>query len=383
MKRGICLLLAAFLCVSGACALAQGYSAEGVTAWLERFCQALSSLPLLGDPQRTADPARPGEYLLEYEFGTVTAGAAQAVQPGDVLEIDVRTQQVTDCRGMRVGMTLSEVTGGVRIGRSSTQLYVLGMQESGSGFSWAYLGEGGVYGVEYIAYGGSGAEMTEYTLTYVLDGQQTVSAIRLRCAATTQAQAAQSVRTAQEIASRQQGEVYAVRNAAPMLGESDFTVMGIRALGTQVAELVGALGEPVEVQTLEHGRGRLLLYEGAAVELCLNVQTGEEVACGVSASSADVTGPRGLCVGMSVQEAAALFRCDEDVYAVGGTLYMEGEAAGEPPCGELTRSGGETALRYLAQLSSGGTGVLEAGVADGVIAYWHFFDNLEAGHDGI
>ena len=103
----------------------------------------------------------------------------------------------------------------------------------------------------------------------------------------------------------------------------------------------------------------------------------------MSASSADVTGPRGLCVGMSVQEAAALFRCDEDVYAVGGTMYMEGEAAGEPPCGELVCEGGETVLRYAAALPSGHTAVLSAGVTDGMIAYWHFFDNQEAGHDGI
>ena len=376
-------MLATVLCLSGACALAQEYDAQVMTAWLSRFCEALLQLPLQGDPQRTADPARPGEYLLAYEFGTVTARTAARVQPEDVLEIDVRTQQVTDCRGMRVGMTLGEVTGGRSIGRSSTQLYVLDTQEAGIGFSWAYLGESGVYGVEYITYGGSGAQMTEYTLTYVLDAAQTVSAIRVRCAETTQAQAEQAMRTAEEIASRQQGEVYAVQNSAAMMTEADLTVMGVRALGTQVAELVSALGEPVEVQTLERGRGRLLLYEGAAVELCLNEQTGEEVACGVSASSADVTGPRGLCVGMSVQEAAALFRCDGDVYAVGGTLYMEGEAAGEPPCGELLREGGETVLRYAAALPSGHTAVLCAGVADGVITYWHFFDNQEAGHDGI
>ena len=383
MKRAICLMLAAALCLMGGCVLAQEVDAQTMEAWLSGFCEALELLTPLGDAQRTVDPARPGEYLLEYEFGTVTARAADGVQPTDILEIDVRTQQVTDCRGVRVGATLAEATGGRSIGRSSTQLYVLGTQESGLGFSWAYLGEGGIYGVEYITYGGEGAQMTEYTLTYVLDAAQTVSAIRVRCAETTQAQAEQALRTAEEIASRQQGEVYAVQNSAPMLVEDDLTVMGVRALGTQVAELVSALGEPVEVQTLTGGAGRLLLYEGAAVELCLNERTGEEVACGVSASSPDVTGPRGLCVGMSVQEAAARFRCDGDVYAVGGTLYMEGEAAGEPPCGELVRDGAETTLRYVTALSTGHTAVLCAGVTDGVITYWHFFDEQEAGHDGI
>jgi len=366
-----------------ACATAQEYDAEVMTAWLDRFCDALAALPVAGDPRQTADPARPGEYLLEYEFGTVTARVPEAVRGGDILEIDVRTPQVTDCRGMRVGMTLSEVTGGQAIGRSSTQLYVLGTQEAGIGFSWAYLGESGVYGVEYITYGGADAGMTEYTLTYVLDAEQRVSAIRVRCAETTQAQAEQALRTAEEIAARQQGEVYAVKNDAPVLAEADLTVMGVRALGTQVADLVSALGEPVEVQALESGRGRLLLYEGAAVELGLNEQTGEEVVCGVSASGTDIAGPRGLCVGMSVQEAAALFRCDEDVYAVGGTLYMEGEAADEPPFGELTRSGEGTTLRYAAALASGKTAVLEAGIRDGAVAYWHFFDDPEAEYAGI
>lgn len=383
MRTWRILALTALLVLACACAMAQEYDAEVMTAWLDRFCDALEALPVTGDPRQTADPARPGEYLIEYEFGTVTARVPEAVRGGDILEIDVRTQQVTDCRGMRVGMTLDEVTGGQAIGRGSTQLYVLGTQEAGIGFSWAYLGESGVYGVEYITYGGKDADMTEYTLTYVLDAEQRVSAIRVRCAGTTQAQAEQALRTAEEIAARQQGEVYAVKNDAPVLAEADLTVMGVRALGTQVADLVSALGEPVEVQALDIGHGRLLLYEGAAAQLGLNEQTGEEVVCGVSASGTDIAGPRGLCVGMSVQEAAALFRCDEDVYAVGGTLYMEGEAAGEPPFGELTRSGEGTTLRYAAALASGKTAVLEIGIRDGAVAYWHFFDDPEAEYAGI
>ena len=85
MKRGICLVLTAFLCLAGVCAQAQEYDAQVMTSWLARFCDALAQLPVLGDPQRTADPARPGEYLLEYEFGMVTSRAAEHVQPEDVL----------------------------------------------------------------------------------------------------------------------------------------------------------------------------------------------------------------------------------------------------------------------------------------------------------
>ena len=50
MKRGIGLVLAAVLCLSGACALAQEYDAQVMTAWLSRFCEALVQLPLQGDP---------------------------------------------------------------------------------------------------------------------------------------------------------------------------------------------------------------------------------------------------------------------------------------------------------------------------------------------
>lgn len=384
MKKWMSMVLAAALMIAGTTALAQEYDAQIMETWLDRFCQALATLPMNADPSKTADPARPGEYLLEYDFGTVTADTQDSVSREDILEIDVRTENVVDCRGMRVGMTLDEVTGGRQIGRSSTQLYVLGTQEAGIGFSWAYLdAQGDAYGVEYITYGGEGAAMKEYTLTYVLGEDGRVSAIRIRCADTTQAQAEQARSTAEEIAERQVGEVYALQNDNTMLQAQDLTVMGVAALGTQVAELVSALGEPVEVQTLEGSRGRLLLYEGAAVELKLNEQTSEEIVCGVSASGTGVLGPRGLLVGMSVQEAAELFRCDADVYAVGGVLYMEGEAAGEPPYGELVRTGNQVALRYLTMLPSGQTAVLEVGVESGIVTYWHFFDDVEDEYAGI
>ena len=347
--------------------------------WLDQFCQALPSVPMLGDPQLTADPARPGEYLLEYEFGTVTATSAQRIAPEDIVQIDVRTQQVTDCMGRRVGMTLDDVLDGAAIGQSNTQLYVLGTQEAGIGFSWAYLGEAGVYGVEHITYGGEGASMTEYTLTYVMDAG-VVSAIRIRCAQATQVQALQAMNTAEEIAQRQRGEVYAVKNGAPALSAKSLQIMGVNALGMQVSELVSLLGEPVEVQTLPANQGRLLLYEGAAVELMLHEQTGEEIVCGVSAGSSDVLGPHRLSVGMSVQEAASLFACDEDVYAVGGVIYMRGEAAGEAPYAELVRSelGGEAKLRYFTWDQTIGTAVLEISVQDGLVRNWRFYMEKEA-----
>jgi len=374
MKKRLAVWLLA-LAMLPCCALAGEMDAGVMENWLTQFCQALPSVPLLGDPQQTQDPARPGEYLLEYGFGTVTATETERIAPEDVVQIDVRTQQVTDCLGMRVGMPLDAVLSGSKVGQSSTQLYVLGTQEAGLGFSWAYLGESGVYGVEYITYGGEAAAMTEYTLTYVIDDMQKVSAIRIRCAETTQAQALQAMNTAEEIAQRQRGEVYAVRNGAAVLEAGNLQVMGVSALGVQVSELVRLLGEPVEIQTLPGNQGRLLLYEGAAVELMLNERTGEEIICGVSASASDVTGPNRLSVGMNVQEAAALFACDEDVHAVGGVLYARGEAAGEAPYAELVRGemSGEATLRYVTENGDGESAVLEISIQDAVVRNWHFF----------
>lgn len=379
-KRWGFLLLAAALLLLPAAAFGQEIDAEVMENWLSQFCQALESIDMLGDPAETADPTRPGEVLMEYAFGTVTAQTAHSPRPEDILEIDVRTPQVTDCRGMRVGMTLQAVTGGKSIGKSNTQLYVLSTQDAGLGFAWAYLGDAGVYGVEHITYGGTGANMKEYTLTYVIDNTGTVSAIRIRCAQVTQAQAQQAMDTAEEIALRQRGEVYAVKNEARMLEAQELQVMGVKALGTQVADLVAVLGEPVEIQTLSGGSGRLLLYEGAAVELKFNVQTGEEIVCGVSVRGTDVVGPRRLTVGMSVQEAASLFRCDQDVYAVGGILYAEGEMDNEAPCGELIcgEMAEEATLRYLASWQ-GGTAVLEIGIREGIVSHWYLGERQEEG----
>ena len=364
------LLAAALLCASaGACA-DEGHRAQ---AWLEQFAQALAGMEPLNDPQATADPARAGEYLLEYAFGTVTAQSAAVTDGRHILCVDVRTPEVTDWRGVRVGMGLAAAMDGRQAPLSSTQLYVLDMPDAQNGWSWAYVDEGGVYGVEYIAYAGSGAEMTEYTLTYVLEAER-ISAIRVKAAPSTQAQAQEAINTAREIASRQHGEVLAARNGQTMLAAQDLTVMGIAALGAEVADLVLRMGEPDDIQTLPAGGGRILLYGGAAVTLNLEERTGREIVRGVSVTDGRLEGPRGLTVGMTVQEAAALFRCDQDVSSLGGVLYLEGEAMGEAPCGELKASGmGEVTLRYACLTQGREEAVLEIGVKESAVTYWQLF----------
>ena len=119
------------------------------------------------------------------------------------------------------------------------------------------------------------------------------------------------------------------------------------------------------------------------VQLGLEEQTGEEIVWGLSVSGQDIAGPRGLTVGMSVQEATSLFRCDEELYASGGTLYMEGEARGEPPSGEMTAlQNGEATLRYACMTASGRIAQLDVGLQENQVAYWHLFYEGKEAEDG-
>lgn len=366
MRRLGALLL--LLACMPACALA--YDAQIAEAWLSQFAAALSSLAPVNDPAATSDPARAGQVLLEYEFGTVLAANASPRGAQDILEIDVRTNQVTDCRGVRVGMAMTSALSGVMPGPSNTQLYVLGTQDSG--WHWAYMRNGSVYGVEYIAYGAHGAAMKEYTLTYVIENG-VISAIRMKTAQATQAQAQEGLMTAREIAARQGGEVMAMPSSAAPFDQNDLQVMGADALGRPVAELIARMGEPQEIQTLPDGRGRILIYDGAAVRLELDEMTGVEIVRGVSVTGGQTVGPRRLSVGLSVQEAAALFLCEAEVSSMGGALYLLGESLDDPPYGKLTVSGAETMLVYACRTDRGETAMLEAGIRDGAVAYWHLY----------
>ena len=367
-KKTVGLLTSLLLClVTNACALAYDANIAGV--WLNQFAAALGGLTPVNDPQATTDPARGGQVLLAYDFGTVLANRENP-QAEDILEIEVRNSQVTDCRGVRVGMDLTSTLNGAQIGESTTQLYVLGTQNAG--WHWAYMKDGSIYGVEYIAYGGMGTEIKEYTLTYVIEGGM-VSAIRMKIAAATQAQAEEGLMTAKEIASRQHGEVLVLANNADMFSASDLEVNGAPALGRPVYELIAHMGEPEEIQTLPEGKGRILVYEGSAVRLRLDERTGVEVVRGISTTGIQTVGPHRLSVGLSVQEAAALFYCETDVSSLGGTLYIGGESLDDPPYGLMSVSGGEMMIVYACRTETGETAMLEAGITDGVVAYWHLY----------
>jgi len=312
--------------------------------------------------------------LLAYDFGTVLVQKEKPTAE-DILEIEVRTGQVTDCRGIRVGMGMDSVLNGAHVGASTTQLYVLGVQDAG--WHWAYVKDGSVYGVEYIAYGGTGPEMKEYTLTYVIEND-VVSTVRMKIAPSTQAQADDGLRTAAEIASRQHGEVLAMPSQAAMFSSGDLNVNGGVALGRPVYEFVAYMGEPKEIQTLPEGKGRILIYDGAAVRLELDDRTGVEVVRGVSVTGTQTAGPRGLTVGFDVREATALFYCEQELSSFGGWLYLGGESLDDPPYGHLAASGSEMLLVYACTTDSGEIAMLEAGISDGAVSYWHLYYQNDA-----
>lgn len=374
MKRSMIqkILACGLLCaVMALCAAlpAMAYDANMAEEWLGQFAQALTALSPVNDPVLTADPARAGQYLHEYEFGTVLSG--KSTQAKDILEIDVRTSQVTDCRGVRVGMALAAaLEESATPQHTGAPLYVLHTDEGALSWSWAYLSDTGVYGVEYIAYGGEAADMKEYTLTYVIENDM-ISAIRMKIADALPAQALDGVNTAKEIASRQESEMLIARNDRPALMWNDLKIEGASALGVPVADLIGSLGEPASVQTLPQGNGRVLVYDGATVTLQFNEATGEELVRNVGVSNHAYEGPNGLKVGMAIRDAGALFRCDQGIYGRGGTLYLEGEAESEPPYGTLiVLENGEMLLSYACAASDGEAAVLQVGVSAGLVTYW-------------
>ena len=77
--------LALLLSLLPGAALAEEFDAQLAQSWLAGFAAALPGQTLLNDPQETADPAKGGQVLLEYAFGTVLARTADSPAAEDIL----------------------------------------------------------------------------------------------------------------------------------------------------------------------------------------------------------------------------------------------------------------------------------------------------------
>lgn len=382
-RKATAVLTVIVLLLAAVSAAAQGaaYDAQIAAEWMNGFALALGQLSAANDPQKTADPARAGQYLIEYEFGTVLSIQPQAEDAQAIIEIDVRNDQVTDCRGVRVGMGVEQTYSGrlpAAQAGSGNRLIVLSTQESGYGWSWAYVSEAGVYGVEHITYGEDAqGMMKEYTLTYVIE-DNVIRAIRMKTASATLAQAEEGLQTAEEIAARMSDSAhrFVKLSRAAAFGPEDLQVMGETVLGKPVDVLISLLGEPQDVQTLPSAQGRILVYEGAGVRLGLDEYTGMEIVRGVSVSEDGIVGPRGLAVGFKLSDAASRFRCDADMRD-GGMFYEDGEQTGV-----LVVYDDETcALRYSCVSAAGETVLLEIGASGDRVTYWHMYYEDDLGDE--
>ncbi|MBR5287993.1 MAG: hypothetical protein IKU34_05300 [Clostridia bacterium] len=358
---------------SGACA---EFDAQVVQQWLVSFTAETAQLNTRNDVSTTSDPARPGQYLLEYDFGTVLGTKTGQLLSDDILCVELTMPGREDCLGLQVGQTLEDIIGGREINAGNLPLYVLSTQESGYGWNWAYAANGSVYGVEYITYGGE-PSLKEYTLTYVI-AEGRITAIRLKVADATQAQAIEGQQTAEEIAQKQRGELLVAQNDQLELRKEDLTLNGRPVVGIPVEELIALLGEPQEIQVLPDGEGRMLVYGFCVAELMFDEMTGVELVRSLICVEPSVIGPRGVRVGMDAQEASGLLRCDNDVFSSGGMLYLAGEAQGLAPYGELIPGdAGQYVLKYTCRMSDDRIGMMNIGVTDGEVRHWRLSLNEE------
>ena len=84
---------------------------------------------------------------------------------------------------------------------------------------------------------------------------------------------------------------------------------------------------------------------------------------------------------MTLREAGGHFRCDQNVYSRGGLLYLEGEALGEAPYGELRITGADEMMLVYACTAQEDTALLQAIAQNGVISSWQmmYLSDMQGG----
>ena len=325
------LLLSLFLVT----AQADEYDAVMAEDWLMNLAGYLSGVQPLNDPRETGDLSRPGEYLLQYDFGTVMTKGETEPKRGSIVEVTMETAKIADCLGHTVGMRLADLN--IPAAQEPAfPLTLVSMQQSGIGWLWVYANDGKTYGVEWVSYRLDSSQATEMVLTYTV-AEGIVTAIRIRKNEMTADEAMANLSSVGELDETQRASARAERNDQPAFSEQDATLNGTRILAQPVDRLSGLQETPESTQTLPAGQGRLLLYDGLIVSCNLEEQTGVETVYGVTAVKEKYAGPRDIRVGMTVSEVLNRFRCDRTVTTAGGTLYLEETDPDQLPQGKLVR----------------------------------------------
>ena len=330
MRKLLVLLVLSFFLVT---AQAEEYDAVMAEDWLLNLAGYLSNVSPLNDPLETGDLSRPGEYLLQYDFGTVITREETEPKRGSIVEVTMETAKIADCLGHTVGMRL-EALNIPATQNPAFPLTLVAMQQSGIGWLWVYAKDGETYGVEWVSYRMDSDQATEVVLTYTVE-EGIINRIRVRKNEMTAEEAMANLSSVGELDETQRASARAVQNDQPAFSEQDATLNGTRVLSEPVDRLGGLLDSPESSQTLPAGQGRLLLYDGLIISCNLEEQTGVETVYGVTAAKEKYAGPRDLRVGMTLTEILERFRCDRTVTTAGGTLYLEESDPDQLPQGKL------------------------------------------------
>lgn len=319
-------LLTLIICICLSAAVAEEYSARLAEDWLLNLADYLAGFETINDPTETGDLSRPGEYLLQYDFGTVVLRGETIPKRGAIVEVTMETPKIADCLGHAVGMNISDL-GIPGLNNPVYPLTLASMQQEGIGWLWIYSTDGIPYGIEWVSYDLESAETTETVLTYsVRDG--VITAIHARRSEMSESEALANLASVAELDATQRASARAEKNDLPALSLDDAVINGTALMRKSIDHLAQVIGDPDSSQNLPAGQGRLLLYDGLIAACNLEEQTGVETLRGFTVVSDIYTGPRNIRIGMALRETAALFRADRTVTSAGGTLYEERTASG-------------------------------------------------------
>ena len=358
MKRWLYILLA--MCLISSTASAQ-YAFSGRTAedWLINLKRYLQGEETVNRPAETEDLSRPGEKLVQYDFGMVQMREENGAV--EITEVVLNNGKIADCMQVAVGTRIDQA------GFPEEVLHPLTVLEASveeQYIKWVYSDENGIYGAEQIAYLTDNGRTAEYTLTYLVS-EETIYAIQMKKQETTLSQASLDIETAVEMLGTQTNAVALDGNSQTRFSSTDNILLGESVIGIPVYELVSFLGEPQEVQTLPGGNGRLLLYDGMIIGANMEIETGVENVVSLSVTEPYFPGPRGLAVGMTLEQAGSLFCCEKAVPVTGGVLYKADQESGE-----LVREADGMRLVYQTP-SSKGQLRLEVNFNDGKVLSWN------------
>ena len=261
---------------------------DGATAAFLRAIRTMQAQEAQSAVHAPQDPVNPGQRLSFYSFGSVLERIGDE-EP--CLEICLTTPQTVDPRDVYVGMTLEEA--GLSLTEGRAPLTVLQVDE---GIVWCYRRRNTLCGIEWLMH----EDGVLTTLTYLTRGER-IETIRLRQTPMTR-DAWQALLTH---ARRLPQEGEAPEWGLDPIPAGAFTLNDRAILGQPVDVLISAIAEPLDIQGLPGGRW--LLYDGAAVLVGLEEVSGREVIEQIVVTEDGMLGPRGIRVGMSLEEFALCF----------------------------------------------------------------------------